>query len=111
MKVMNMNLTESKLLTEGGAAGHMAHPFDDNDLTFEDLKELVRRSLAGELDLESAVSEKTDGQNLQVTFKDGKVGAARNKSTVINPMSIDDIEEKFEGRGILKKHLYMQCKI
>ncbi len=96
-------LKESKLLTEGGAAGHMAHPFDDNDLTFEDLKELVRRSLAGELDLESAVSEKTDGQNLQVTFKDGQVGAARNKSTVINPMSIDDIAQKFEGRGDIEK--------
>jgi hypothetical protein len=93
------NLTESKLLTEGGAAGHMAHPFDDNDLTFKDLKELVRRSLAGELDLESAISEKTDGQNLQVTFKDGQVGAARNKSTVINPMSVDQVKEKFKGRG------------
>jgi hypothetical protein len=96
-------LKESKLLTEGGAAGHMAHPFDDNDLTFEDLKELVRRSLAGELDLESAVSEKTDGQNLQVTFKDGQVGAARNKSTIINPMSIDAVEEKFKGRGDIEK--------
>jgi hypothetical protein len=99
----NMNLIESKLLTEGGAAGHMAHPFDDNDLTFEDLKELVRRSLAGELDLESAVSEKTDGQNLQVTFKDGKVGAARNKSTIINPMGVEEVEEKFKGRGDIEK--------
>ena len=96
-------LSESVLLTEGGAAGHMAHPFDDNDLTFEDLKELVRRSLAGELDLEDSVSEKTDGQNLQVTFKDGQVGAARNKSTIINPMSIDDVEEKFKGRGDIEK--------
>jgi len=96
-------LTESILLTEGGAAGHMAHPFDDNDLTFEDLKELVRRSLAGELDLEDSVSEKTDGQNLQVTFKDGQVGAARNKSTIINPMSIDAVEEKFKGRGDIEK--------
>jgi len=96
-------LKESKLLTEGGAAGHMAHPFDDNDLTFEDLKELVRRSLAGELDLESAVSEKTDGQNLQVTFKDGKVGAARNKSTIINPMGVEEVEEKFKGRGDIEK--------
>ena len=52
-----MGINES-LLLEGGAAGHMAHVFDDTDLTFADLKELIRRSLAGELDLESAVSEK-----------------------------------------------------
>ena len=29
---------ESKLISEGGAAGHMSHPFDDKDLTFADLK-------------------------------------------------------------------------
>lgn len=95
---LQMGINES-LILEGGAAGHMAHPFDDNDLTFADLKELVRRSLAGELDLESDVSEKTDGQNIQITYKDGQVGTARNKSTIINPMSIDDLKIKFTGRG------------
>jgi hypothetical protein len=28
-------------LFEGGAAGHMAHPFDDKDLTFGDFKAMV----------------------------------------------------------------------
>ena len=28
------------ILLEGGAYGHMAHPFDDKNLTFKDLKEL-----------------------------------------------------------------------
>jgi hypothetical protein len=28
-------------LTEGGAAGHMAHPWDDHGLTFNDMKEIV----------------------------------------------------------------------
>jgi hypothetical protein len=93
-----MGINES-LLLEGGAAGHMAHVFDDTDLTFADLKELVRRSLAGELDLESAVTEKSDGQNIQITYNTGQVGAARNKSTIIDPMSIDDLKLKFAGRG------------
>ena len=31
------------LLSEGGAAGHMAHPYEDNELTFRDVKEMVRR--------------------------------------------------------------------
>ena len=29
------------LLLEGGAYGHMAHPFDDKDLTFGDLKKII----------------------------------------------------------------------
>ena len=29
------------LLIEGGAYGHMNHPFDDNNLTFSDLKNII----------------------------------------------------------------------
>jgi hypothetical protein len=32
---------------EGGAAGHMAHPWDDHGLTFNDMKEIVSRALEG----------------------------------------------------------------
>ncbi len=32
---------KENLLTEGGAYGHMAHPFDDKDLTFGDLKKII----------------------------------------------------------------------
>ena len=31
---------KENLLTEGGAYGHMAHPFDDKELTFGDLKKI-----------------------------------------------------------------------
>ena len=92
-----------KLLVEGGAAGHMNHPFDDRALTFEQMKELVRLSLQGNLDIEEAVTEKTDGQNLAVTYKNGKVGAARNKATIREPMDIDAVAAKFEGRGEIEK--------
>ena len=91
------------LLTEGGAAGHMNHPFDDRELTFGEMKELARLSLQGKLNVESDVTEKTDGQNLAVTYKNGKVGAARNKSTIKEPMSIDAVAAKFEGRGDIKE--------
>ena len=33
---------KENLLTEGGAYGHMAHPFDDKDLTFGDLKKNIQ---------------------------------------------------------------------
>lgn len=87
------------LISEGGAAGHMSHPWDDHGLTFNDMKEIVSRALEGRLDIEAAVTEKTDGQNIQVTWKNGQIGFARNKGTVINPMSVQEIQDKFGGRG------------
>lgn len=95
----NDNISHNKiLLTCGGAYGHMSHPFDDNDLTFGDLKELIRNSLTGELSVEDVV-EKTDGQNIMVTWKDGKIKASRNKTQIKNPISIAEISKMFAGRG------------
>jgi len=96
-------IIKESLITEGGASGHMSHPFDDRDLTFAEMKEIIRLSLEGRLDLEADVTEKTDGQNLNVTFKDGKVGAARNKATIRNPLDVQAIERKFADRGELTK--------
>ena len=98
--VVGVPITEAiQIIKEGGAAGHMAHPYDDHSLSFGDVKEIIARSLGGRLDIEAAVTEKTDGQNIQVTFKDGQIGFARNKGTVINPMSVQEIQDKFGGRG------------
>ena len=92
-------LTEGVLLTEGGAGGHMAHPYEDHGLTFNEMKELIARALEGQLDIEEAVTEKTDGQNLQVTWKNGQVGFARNKGTIKNPLTTQELISKFEDRG------------
>jgi len=81
----------------------MNHPFDDRDITFGDMKQMIRLSLEGKLNIESGVQEKTDGQALAVTFKDGKVGAARNKTTIKAPMDIDAVRTKFAGRGEIEK--------
>jgi len=100
--VMGASLLEGveaiSMITEGGAAGHMAHPYDDHSLTFGDMKEIVARALEGRLDIESAVTEKTDGQNIQVTWKNGQPGFARNKGTVINPMTPEQIVADFERK-------------
>jgi len=87
------------VITEGGAGGHMNHPYDDHGLTFNDMKEIVSRALGGYLDIEEAVTEKTDGQNIQVTWKNGQIGFARNKGTVINPMTTSELQAKFDNRG------------
>jgi len=86
------------ILTEGGAAGHMAHPWDDHGLTFNDVREIVSRALSGRLDIEEAVTEKTDGQNIQFTWKNGQPGFARNKGTIINPMTPDQLVADFERK-------------
>ena len=97
-------LNESKqLIAEGGAGGHMNHPYDDHALTFNDMKEMVSRALQGRLDIEEAVTEKTDGQNIFVTFKDGQIGFARGIRTIKNPMSVQAIQDKFAGRGAVSR--------
>lgn len=85
------------LILEGGAAGHMSHPFDNKQLTFGDFKELVNSGLMGELNFEEEPTEKTDGQNVFATIQDGEVKFARNKGDMKAPMSLDAFKTKFEG--------------
>ena len=93
-------------LTEGGAYGHMSHPFDDKDLTFKDLKNIIEMGLGGTLNREDNVTEKTDGQNLMISWKDGKLIAARNKGHIKNKgktaLDIKGVESKFKGRGDIR---------
>ena len=88
------------LLLEGGAYGHMSHPFDDMDLTFGDLKNIISKALNGDL---GVVREKTDGQALAISWKNGRLIAARNKGNLANAganaMGIEDVASKFSGRG------------
>jgi hypothetical protein len=88
------------LLKEGGAYGHMSHPFDDMGLTFGDLKRIISGALNGRLEL---AREKTDGQALAISWKNGRLIAARNKGHLANAgknaMGIEDVASKFAGRG------------
>lgn len=83
------------LIMEGGAAGHMMHPFDDHSLTFGDFKTIAKSALSGGLDFEQQPSEKTDGQNLFATVKDGKVLFSRNKGQLIAPNDLAGITKMF----------------
>ena len=94
------NVNES-LLMEGGAYGHMNHPFDSSiNLTFGDLKTIVNKALDGNL---GVVREKTDGQALAISWKNGRLIAARNKSHLQNAgadaMDANGVAAKFGGRG------------
>ena len=92
---------KESLIMEGGAYGHMAHPFDiEMGLTFGDLKQIVVRALNGDLEL---AREKTDGQALAISWVNGRLVAARNKSHLkdkgVGAMTIGQVADKFAGRG------------
>ena len=91
------------LLMEGGAYGHMNHPFDISmNLTFGDLKKIINNALDGKL---GVVREKTDGQALAISWKNGKLIAARNKGHLANggasALDMSALATKFGGRGAL----------
>jgi len=96
-----------KLIVEGGAAGHLAHPYEDDSLTFADIKEMIKRGLVGGLDKEAPVTEKLDGQNLTFSVRDGRVVFARNKGQIknrgANALSPADLRQMFAGRGAIEK--------
>ena len=95
-----------RLLLMGGAAGHMSHPFDDSNLTFNDFKSMITRLLKGGVNVEG-VTEKLDGQNLMVSWKNGQLVAARNKGQIKNfgenSLTTAGVKKMFAGRGELEK--------
>jgi len=97
---------EVKLIIEGGAYGHMNHPFDDKNITFTDLKNIVILGLGGKLNREDGVTEKLDGQNLMVSWVNGKLVTARNKGQLKNfgatAMDVAGVASKFAGRGDIR---------
>ena len=98
------SVTQTKdLIMEGGAYGHMNHPFDISmNLTFGDLKKIINNALDGKL---GVVREKTDGQALAISWKNGRLIAARNKGHLANggasALDMSALASKFGGRGAL----------
>ena len=103
MKLQKPGSLAEGLILEGGAYGHMSHPFDDRGLTFGDFRQIIDISLQGKLDLETTATEKTDGQNLFITWNK-KLLAARNAGD-IKRGGVDSsaIAKKFSGRGNIEK--------
>ena len=93
-------INENTTLNEGGAFGHLSNVYDMNNYTFADLKTIISDSLQGKLE---QAEEKTDGQNITVTWKDGQILAARNKGHLknfgANAMTTGEVRTKFAGRG------------
>jgi hypothetical protein len=62
------------LLLMGGAYGHMAHPFDDSNLTFNDFKSMITRLLKG-------------GINVLIGLINDLLGSVNFNKTIENPFT------------------------
>ena len=86
----------------GGVAGHMDHLYENRDLTFGEMKEILEAAANGELTAE----EKVDGQNLFLSYSipEGKAKGARNKGNLkAGGLDAVGLAQKFAGRGGLEK--------
>ena len=84
----------------GGVAGHMDHLYDDRDLTFTGMKEILSAASEGNLSYE----EKVDGQNIFLSYDlsatPPRAVAARNIGNIKKGgMDAAALANKFAGRG------------
>ena len=86
----------------GGVAGHMDHLYDNPNLTFAKMKEIMTAASNGKLTAE----EKVDGQNLFLSYSvpEKKAKGARNKGNLKSGgLDANALAQKFAGRGGLEK--------
>ena len=78
-------------MNETAAAGRIDHPYDDNNLTFGEIKEMIMSLFSGKI---TDIEEKIDGINILASVDiNGNVIFARNKTHLLNtPMLADDIK-------------------
>ena len=71
---------KKELLQEGAVAGHMNHIYDNGEMTFGELKQLLQAVSDGKV----RGTEKTDGQNIFLSFnvRSQKAKAIRNKGHI-----------------------------
>ena len=91
-------------LFEGGAGGHMAHPFDYTDFTANDLIELVDSLFKGKVE---HLKEKLDGFNINASMNNnGEIIFIRNnteRNSERGGVLLKDLDERWDGKEHQKK--------
>ena len=92
------------MINEGGAGGHMSHPFEYTDFTGEDLLELVDSLFNGKIE---NVKEKLDGMNINATMNnDGEVVFVRNntdRNSDKGGITLNDIMTRWDDKPHVQK--------
>ena len=86
----------NKLIQEGAVAGHMNHIYDNGEMTFGELKQLLQAAVDGKL----RGTEKTDGQNVYLSFDVGtqRARAIRNKTHILaGGLNVEQFDEFFSA--------------
>lgn len=107
-----IDTTYKPMIVEGGAGGHMSHPFDYDELTGDDLIELVEDLFGGKI---TDMKEKLDGTNIHATMNNnGQVVFIRNKSNLnseLGGMSIQDMADKWADKPSVQNTFLTAGKI
>ena len=85
---------DKKLLLEGAVAGHMNHLYDNGEMTFGELKQLLQAIADGKV----RGTEKTDGQNIFLSFnvENQEAKAIRNKTQIkAGGLNIEEFDNFF----------------
>ena len=77
---------------------HLPHLYDDRELTFNEVQEILTKAAKGEV----KGTEKVDGLNLYLGYKDGQPKAARNNYDIKNGgLSADELAQReFNGEQV-----------
>lgn len=94
--------TRSRLLREGGLVGHLQHLYDNKELTFGEIKDILRNAGSGKLE---RVSEKMDGMNLVFSYdlSSGGLKVTRGSDIMRGGMDAAALAAKFAGRGSVEE--------
>lgn len=107
-----INLSRYIMLFEGGAGGHMAHPFDYTDFTANDLIELVDSLFKGKVE---HLKEKLDGMNISASMNnDGEIIFIRNnteRNSEQGGILLKDLDARWDGKEHQKKVFMTAGKI
>ena len=90
---------ENDLISESCVGGHFSHLYKDYTMTFGEMRNIFKNIFNGD----TTLTEKIDGQNILVTYKDGNICFARNKRTLKEPMNIEKLGHFFEGNPKVKE--------
>ena len=113
MKSLVQYITEAlQPILEGGAGGHMAHPFDYTDFTANDLIELVDSLFKGKVE---HLKEKLDGMNISASMNnDGEIIFIRNnteRNSERGGILLKDLDARWDGKEHQKKVFITAGKI
>ena len=80
---------ENTMICEG--MNNPKHIFDDGELTFADIRDILTRIFSGGL----TITEQLDGLDMLITYKNGKFCAARDSDDVKKPVPLEKITTKY----------------